>query len=513
MIKVNGELPVTRVSRFSFAVDDQIRLTTVGIDIGSATSHLNFSELEIALLDRRPEVTHRRLRFESPVVLTPYLDDVTIDTARLERFIHEQYEAAGVRREDVDSGAVILTGLALAKHNSRAIGDIFADEAGKFVAVSAGEMLEATFACRGSGVDELSAVSGPIAHIDIGGGTTKLGLLRRGRIDAVAAIDVGARLVVFDDGGRVSRVEQPAQRMLDAVGVQLTAGRRPATGAVEALAAHMAAEVLRHAGVLLDGVPPTPGLLRTLPLPQSDDEQRVEIISFSGGVSEYVYGREDRSFGDLGKPLARALVRRASELGLDLHEPARGIRATVLGAAQFSMQVSGNTVHVSSDSLLPLRNLPVVKPALSLTGETLDERRLSDELRVALRRSGEFSQGMTVAIAVGWKGSATYSRIEALSRALIAHVEGDGHATAPLVLIFDGDVGGLVGAHVQELLGDHPILSIDGINVSEFDYLDLGEFVPGTGALPVVVKSLVFPEPPARKGEGTDDVLGGRPQS
>lgn len=490
------------LSRISLVADDVMRLTTVGIDIGSATSQLNFSDLEVERLDGRYEVTRRSLRFESPVVLTPYVDETTIDTAYLNRFIHEQYEAAGLRREEVDSGAVILTGLALAKHNSRAIGDIFADEAGKFVAVSAGDALEATFACRGSRTDELSAVRGcTVAHIDIGGGTTKLVLLRHGQIEAVAAIDVGARLVLFDDAGRVTRVEGPAQRMLETIGQEVAVGQLPGEGTIDALAAHMADQVLRHAGVLDDGGSITPGLLRTPALVAPGTDPGVEVVAVSGGVSEYVYGREDRLFGDLGVPLALALVRRLAGLGTELHEPPRGIRATVLGAAQYSLQVSGNTVYVSSERLLPLRNLPVVQPVLSLAEDVLDEAVLAAEVRRALGRSEEFGQGMTVAIAVGWEGSATYARIDALSRALVTEAVVTDRGKGPLVLIFESDVGGLIGRHVQELLGDHPLLSIDGIRVSQFDYLDLGQFVPGTGALPVVVKSLLFP-PPSPEGPG-----------
>lgn len=493
MTTIDEEAPAGEASRISLAIDDLIRLTTVGIDVGSATSQLNFSRLEVQRFDGRYEVTRRELVYESPVILTPYLDETTIDSAQLGRFIHEQYEAAGLTRDEIDSGAVILTGLALVKHNSRAIGDIFAGEAGKFVAVSAGDALEATFACRGSRVDELSAAQGcTVAHIDIGGGTTKLGWLQSGRIESVAAIDVGARLVLFDDARRVTRVEEPARRMLATIGQELIVGERPPEGTVAALADYMADQVLRHAGVV--GPVATSDLLRTTPLTPPGADPRVDVVSFSGGVSEYVYGRENRLFGDLGAPLARALLRRLSECGVTLHEPSRGIRATVLGAAQYSLQVSGNTVYVSSDAMLPLRNVPVVVPALSLKADDLDEAVLTEELRRSLGQSEEFSQGATVAIAVGWEGSATHARIDTLAKALVVEASPE-RANRPLVLVFDSDIGGLIGRHVQDLLGNRPILSIDGIQVSQFDYLDLGQFVPGTGALPVVVKSLLFPPP------------------
>jgi ethanolamine utilization protein EutA len=37
------------------------------------------------------------------------------------------------------------------------------------------------------------------------------------------------------------------------------------------------------------------------------------------------------------------------------------------------------------------------------------------------------------------------------------------------------------------------VISIDGIDLREFDYVDIGEILPASGAVPVVIKSLVFP--------------------
>ncbi len=487
--------------------DDTVRLTTVGIDIGSATSQLNFSRLELQRLDGRYEVSRRDLVFESEVILTPYTDSVTIDTGRLAAFIEAQYAAAGLGHDDVDSGALILTGLALAKRNSQAIGEIFAAEAGKLVAVSAGDVLEATFAGRGAGGDRRSAELGrPVAHIDVGGGTTKYALFSEGRLDRVAAIDVGARLVLFGGSGEVTRVEPPAARMAGELGLELTVGRRPSPGAIDALAGHMAGQVLAHAGVVPQAEP-DPRLLRTEPLAPAGTGRTATAISFSGGVSEYVYGREERSFGDLGGPLAAALVRLAGQAGTELLPVPRGIRATVLGAAQYSLQLSGNTVYASTPSMVPLRNVPVVSPRLSLAADDLDAGELAAATSRALSLSEAFGRGETVAIALRWAGSATYPRLLALARALLTAGGADGpgspgpgatgHSGPPLVVVFDSDIGGLVGEHIVALGATVPVLVLDGIDVSDLDFLDIGAFIPGTGALPVVVKSLLFPNVPA----------------
>ena len=137
--------------------EETLRLTSVGVDIGSSTSHLVFSRLELTLEGSRYRVTKRDILNESQILLTPYVDDTRIDVEALEAFINEQYKTAKIRREDVDTGALILTGVAVRRRNARAIAELFAQEAGKFVAVSAGDGLEATMAAHGSGAVAHSA--------------------------------------------------------------------------------------------------------------------------------------------------------------------------------------------------------------------------------------------------------------------------------------------------------------------------------------------------------------------
>ncbi|HXF53425.1 MAG TPA: ethanolamine ammonia-lyase reactivating factor EutA, partial [Hyphomicrobiaceae bacterium] len=124
--------------------EDEIRLTSVGVDIGSSTSHLVFSRLLLERLDNRYVVTEREVFHESAVLLTPYAGDQTIDALKLGAFLEAEYNAAGVDPSAVDTGALILTGVAVRRRNARAIGELFAAEIGKFVAVSAGDALEAT---------------------------------------------------------------------------------------------------------------------------------------------------------------------------------------------------------------------------------------------------------------------------------------------------------------------------------------------------------------------------------
>ncbi len=99
-----------------------------------------------------------------------------------------------------------------------------------------------------------------------------------------------------------------------------------------------------------------------------------------------------------------------------------------------------------------------------------------------------------VALFVPWHGSATFQRLDAFCRGIIEGLKtvlARGH---PLVLAGDGDVGGLLGIHLhEEMKIATPIVSIDGLELKEFDYIDIGEMLASSGAVPVVIKSLIFP--------------------
>ena len=131
--------------------EDEICILSVGVDIGSSTSHLVFSRIVLERLDSRYVVTQRETFYQSDILLTPYNDKEEIDAEKLGAFIHQQYEDANVDPNEIDTGALILTGVAVRRRNARKIGELFAGQAGKLVAVSAGDNLETVMAAYGSG--------------------------------------------------------------------------------------------------------------------------------------------------------------------------------------------------------------------------------------------------------------------------------------------------------------------------------------------------------------------------
>jgi ethanolamine utilization protein EutA len=479
--------------------EDRIRLTSVGVDIGSSTSHLLFSRLELERQDTRYVTVGRTVLYESAILFTPYLDETTIDRAALEQFIHRQYEAAGLRRADVDTGALILTGVALLRQNARAIADLFAEEAGRFVAVSAGDNLEATMAAHGSGAVERSARGGTILNVDVGGGTTKLALCQDGRLRELAALDVGARLVVAADDGTITRLEPAGRDIGAALGLDLALGRRIAPDQLRAMADYMADHVLQ--AMPLDGraAAATP-LMRTPPLAYRGS---IDGLTFSGGVSEFVYGRQPARFGDLGDLLATALRERVARTGVPLLEPAAGIRATVIGASQYTIQVSGSTIFVAPLDVLPLRNVPVLAPDFRpLADPEPDPAAIQRAIHDALTRFDLADADTPVALAYRWQGLATYRRLHAFCSGVVAALQASLDRGHPIVLVCDGDIAGLVGLHLRDDMAlTTPVVSIDGVELRDFDYIDIGTLLPTSGAAPVVIKSLVFPTSSAQRKE------------
>ncbi len=465
----------------------RVDLVSVGVDIGSATSHLVFSRLELVSRGRRSLVRARRVLHESAVLLTPFLDDTTIDASALGRFIAASYQAAGLDPDMVDTGALILTGLAARRANARAVGALFAAEAGRFVALSAGDALEATLSAHGAGAVAISAEGSVVLNLDIGGGTSKIALCVAGEVVAVTAVSVGARLVCLDPHGAVARIEPAGADWLRVAGLTLHPGEVPADGVLACLAEVMAGALVRAAqGEAV------PGLLLPALAARPPDE-----LTVSGGVAELITGRERRRFGDLGPWLAEAVLARlrgwSRAGGPALTLGRGGLRATVLGAARHSVQVSGTTIFLRPDDVLPLAGLAVIAPAFAWP-DTLDPaaiaRSVTDTLALRLRADGTTA----AALFYRWQGAATRDRLDAFCQGVargLAPLLAAGH---PLVLIGDGDVGGLVGVHAfAESRIARRVVSLDGIALGPFDVCDIGAAVDASGAVPVVIRSLVFP--------------------
>jgi ethanolamine utilization protein EutA len=475
---------------------DTISLTSVGIDVGTATSQIIFSQLVLRRLGRelssRFVVTERHTLYLSPVHLTPYTAGrESIDDGALGRLVDAAYREAGVSPKDVDTGAIILTGEAIRRDNARAIADLFASQRGTFVCATAGHNFEALLAAHGSGAVAYSAEQQcRVLNIDIGGGTTKLAVADHGRAQSTAAFHVGGRLLATDSAGTITLLEPGGQLLARQAGFDWRVGSRATRSQIEQLADHMAQAVLSLAQ---DETPKSEFAQLWLTAPISGPKNYDAVI-FSGGVGEYVYGKESQSFGDLGAPLGRALQQHANNGALRWPlVPAREcIRATVMGAAQLTVQVSGNTIHRTDEDLLPQKNLQVLRPELDLRAE-IESAKVAEAIQNHFRAFDLSEGNAEVALVFRWDGAPTALRIAAFCRGLIDGLPETIKTRKPIYLVFDHDLAGRVGTILRnDFEIANPLLCLDGVTLSDFDFIDLGKTLEPSGTVPVTIKSLVF---------------------
>jgi ethanolamine utilization protein EutA len=463
---------------------ESVKFLSVGIDIGTTTTHLLVSELtaEQQGADHSSdfEVIDTEITYESPILLTPF-EGGDIDAERIDAFIEECYAEAGLSPADIDTGAVIVTGEASRKRNAEAIAELFSEQAGKFVCATAGANLEAMMAAHGSGaVDYAVETETDVLHVDIGGGTTKLAYVVDGFIEETASINVGARLVRFD-GETLTGVESAAERVASELDVDLEVGEPFGRTSRERLAE-------RFAAVLFDFVQgeDTP-LIEELLVTDDPDRYPFDTITFSGGASEYVYDRDPGYFGDLGPQLGSAIRAQLDSRELPVEEFDSGIRATVLGSNEQNTQVSGNTITITDEDHLPIRNVPMV-PFVVDTDE--DEQSLTARMNEKLARYDTAKASDSVALGFHLHGRPTAEFLRTIVRSSLAAIP-SGSEENPLIMAFDSDIAMNAGRIADELT-TRPTVAVDNIDLKQFGYVDVGTPLEETRAVPVSVKSLIF---------------------
>ena len=473
---------------------EMFSLKSVGIDIGSSTSHLIFSHITLrregASLSGKFRVTNREVLYRSPIMLTPYLSATKIDTDQVNDFIHRAYQEAGLTPEDVDTGAVIITGEALKKENAQPIVENFAKYSGKFICAAAGHNHEALLAAYGCGAVDLSkSEHKTVLNVDMGGGTTKFSLVEDGVVAQTASINVGARLIAFDDNDVMTRIEDAGRLMMKELGYSVEIGQKITDKMKEDFGAYMAR-------ILFETIEEGPKsamarhLMVTPPFANYKGFKQVQHIVFSGGVSEHVYDRDPTSYGDIGPVLGKNMREYLKKLPKDvLREPIEGIRATVIGAGEYTIQASGNTSYVSNEKALPVHGLKVIQAPIREGGESV-----SEALKQSLRKFDlpKFTSGLALSLTVS--GVPDYQSVRRIAEGVADILKDADDPKCPLYLTLDLDIAKSLGGILKdEFKVARDIIAIDGIEVGDLDYIDIGECLGITEVIPVTVKSLMFP--------------------
>lgn len=488
-------------------IADNVRLTSVGIDVGSSGTQVIFSRLHLRRMaedmSSRYFVVKRETLFQSPVALTPYESETRISDEGLGRILDEAYEAAGLSPDDIDAGAVILTGEALRRENSQAIAATVSAKGGDFVCATAGHHMESMLAAFGSGAAKASQDGNRrILNVDIGGGTAKLAILEEGQVKVTAAVHIGGRLQVVDESGAIVRLDPAGRTHAARAGFEWAIGDKVTTEDLDKVADGMAATLID--ALVTRPIPPDiENFYLTDPIV---DWGHIDGVMFSGGVAEYVYDREERDFGDLGRRLGHAIARRLAAGGLPWPVLPAGecIRATALGASEYSVQLSGNTCFISDPGeLLPRRNLQVIQPPYECPEEIVAAN-VASAVKAHRRAFEVDSDDRDIALSFHWRGSPAYERMHAFAEGLVLGLDDLIAAGKPLFVVLDGDIAQSLG-HIlkDELEVPVGVLVIDGVVLWDFDYIDLGKIRLPSRTVPVTIKSLVFSDDP-RSGQRLD---------
>lgn len=487
------------------------KINSVGIDVGTTTSQAIFSELTLINSAAASEVprydfSERRVTYVSPIVFTPRDDDDQISGLELLHFIDSQYDAAGLTIDQVQSGAIIITGEASKARNARETVMELAGQLGDFVVATAGPHLESVIAGHGSGAAEYSRQHGArVLNIDIGGGTSNYAVFVAGQLRDTACLNVGGRLIQTDSDGTVQRVHEPAQRIIqDCFGAEFPARHEKSAtpvsqqfpddyyahltmAQIDAVVAIMAELIVQM--MLGQASDVARALLMTNPLHECAP---FDAVFISGGVGECYYRdcvTGHNAFGDVGPALAAALRAHPVLNTMPVREPANTLRATVIGAGMHTLSLSGSTIWLSSDRL-PLCNVPVLHvaddpgpDAERLAQAWLDNATLHD---LCVRQD-------CYAISIPTQLPVSYRSVLLCSSAIqrfMHHSDGNPY---PLIVLARQDFGKALGMELQPFVGKRDLAVIDEVQTREWDYIDIGKGMFDNSVVPLTVKSLAFP--------------------
>ena len=319
---------------------------------------------------------------------------------------------------------------------------------------------------------------------------------------------IGGRLQVTE-GGKIVRLDPAGRTHARRAGFDWRLGDSVSEADLDKVADGMA-ETLVNALVTRPIPHDVEHLYLTDPLMDFGD---LGGMMFSGGVAEYVYDREPRDFGDMGKRLGAAIARKvaAGRFPWALLPARECIRATALGASEYSVQLSGNTSYISNPgALLPRRNLQVLQPPFE-AGDEVDAKALGAAIR-SHRKAFEVEDAESeIALALRWSGPPAYDRVLGFAKGVVEGLADRIAAGKPIYVMLDGDVAQTLGAVIREDCGvASEILVIDGVMLMDFDYIDLGKVRVPSFTVPVTIKSLVFNEDP--RGPRAKEIIHHREQ-
>jgi ethanolamine utilization protein EutA len=475
---------------------NRLELSSIGIDVGSSTSHLVFSRLILVRDEDSPTqrfvIQERKVVYEGKIIPTPLLEDDTIDIDTLTELIKQDCRSAGITRADIQTGAVIVTGETAKKHNAPQIAQALSHDAGKFVAATAGPNFESILAALGSGATARSKDQNKtVMSCDVGGGTSNIAISKNGEILSTSCVSVGGRLLALDSDGAISRLNKPAAKVMRHIGLEYGLGDKIPREDLEKIASTFA-EVLIEVMTGPARSPLARQLMVTGDLDFSSTIGPIDEYMFSGGVAEFMYGSCSNGFNDIGALLSDKILSLSHRLNGPIIEPLHKIRATVIGAGAYSLSISGSSGFMDANIKFPIRNIPVLR--VDVEEPRLSINHLVTQVNTAYRRFDLVEGEEVVALFFKDPVRVNYPALELFAKAIETALPHSIKKNMPVILIFEKDIACSVGNVIRrETTLNTNLLSLDELSLNDGDWIDIGEPLVGGQVFPVTVKSLAFP--------------------
>ena len=475
-------------------------LISVGIDVGTTTTQVIFSNITIENMSsgaRVPEfkIVGKEIFYKGKIHFTPLRSNTEIDEAALKEIIEREYKNAGINPDDIDSGAVIITGETARKENAQNISKVLSGYAGEFVVATAGPDLEGIIAGKGSGAAKLSYENNDIvANFDIGGGTTNIAVFSQGEPIDTTCLDIGGRLLRFDKSGLVEYISPKLADICKEVNINIEKGKKYPDEVIRKICRYMA-EILLE----VSGVRPSSRLLELTLSPKSTAlrlDYKIDRVSFTGGVADYIYNNQAETdlykFGDIGILLGYEIKAILNEFASKVIMPEETIMATVVGAGTQTMDISGSTISYSQSATLPLKNIPIIE--ITEKEERVNEEELEKTIMAKLQWYCLETQKQKVALFLKGERNVSFEKVTSLSKVIAKVWEEFYPHGEEVIVVIENDMAKVLGQSISRKLSNkqREVVCIDGIKVSSGDYIDIGKPIGNGSVLPVVIKTLVF---------------------
>lgn len=476
-------------------------IKSIGIDIGTTTTQIIISDLTVenissGTLVPKIEITKKEVIYKSKIYFTPLKNAFMVDDEKIDDIIKNEYSKAGISSKDINTGAVIITGETAKKENAKKISLKISNLAGDFVVATAGGNLESIIAGKGSGAAEYSRKNYcTVANVDIGGGTANIAVFQNGRAIDCCCLNIGGRIIEIDKKTKkVKHIAEPMKIILKNLKLDINVGDSININILKKITDKMV-YILMECLFNKKLSKLTQGLLMSNPLCHN---YQMDSIMISGGVANYAYNCSCHSpmrledilkYGDIGPLFGQKITEKLSFKKIRLEKPCETIRATVIGAGIQIIGISGSTIYVNND-ILPLKNVPVVKPFKLLIPHKSDE--ISSIIKKHIENFFDKDYMDNIAIAVPKERYLSFSDINVLAEGIIKGFSQLIELGKPLIVIMEQDYAKVLGQTLRVLLPNTNIICIDQLQVGEGDYVDIGRFIPSGEVVPVAIKTLIF---------------------